>query len=123
MARRKRPTSKNFREKHPREVGKFYHRNDRKGGHPALVYESHPENDLYHIQLFSTKHRKGREKLKHNIDPEEDKKPKNEKKDQYLIKRPETVDYDGITYFEKYKNYRVHPEDSSIVKKYQKKKK
>lgn len=117
---RKRPTSKKFRERHPRVVGKFYHRNDKKGGHPALVYKSYPEKDVYLIQKFSTKPRKDRELLKHNIDPEEDKKPKGVKRNQYLVKRPETVNYDGLTYYEKYRNYRVHPEDMKTVKKYQK---
>lgn len=118
---RKRPTSKKFREKHPREVGKFYHKNDKKGGHPALVYESHPEKDIYLIQKFSTKPRKDRQHLIHNIDPEEDKKPKGKRKEQYLVKRPEAVSYDGITYSKKYKNYRVHEDDIPTVKKYQKK--
>ena len=117
---RKRPTSKKFREKYPRERGKFYHKNDSKGGHPVLVYECHPEIDTYCIQRFSTKPRRGRLLLAHNIDPEEDKKPKEEKRSQYLIKRTETVGYDDITYYEKYKNYRIHEDDMSIVKKYQK---
>ena len=123
MAKRKRPTSNKFRERHPREVGKFYHKNDSKRGHPVLVYECHPDEDVYYIQRFSTKPRKGRVLLTHNIDPEEDIKPETEKKAQYLIKRVETVGYDGITYFEKYKNFRVHPDDMPIVKKYQKIKK
>ena len=69
MSKKKRKSSCNFKVRHPREIGKFYHAYDRKGGHPSLVYFSNPDKDTYFIQRFSTKKRKGREKLKHSINP------------------------------------------------------
>ena len=113
MSKRKRPSSKIFREKHPREVGKFYHKEDTSGGHPVLIYEENVKEDTYSIQRFSTKPKKGRVKLKHNIDP------KNDKNDQWLVKKPEATGYD-VKYLEKYKDFRVHPDDIDTVKKYQK---
>ena len=110
---KKKKTSLKFKEKHPREVGKFYFIYDSSGGHPALVYYADPINDIYYIQRFSTKYRKGRVLLKHNIDPASDKK-------QWLVKHPEVVDYDGILFVKKYENFRVHPDDLELVKKYQK---
>lgn len=113
MANRKRPTSKKFRERHPRETGKFYRRGDNKGGHPARVYHSDAPNDTYFVQRFSRHGRKDRKKLKHNIDP-------NSKDEQWLVKRPEAIGYDDMVYDTKYSNYRVHPEDEETVKRYQK---
>ena len=114
MSKRKRPSSKKFREKYPREVGKFYHNEDKNGGHPVMVYEKRIKEDTYSIQKFSSKRRKGREKLLHNIDPN------NDKKETWLIRKPKAVGYDDIKYLDKYKDYRVHPDDIETVKKYQK---
>lgn len=111
---RKRPTSQKFRERHPREVGKFYHHDDKNGGHPSRVYKSDAKNDTYLIQKFSTKCRKGRERLTHNIDPE------NVRDEQWITRKPEAVGFDDLKYLGKYKNYRVHPDDLKTVKKYQK---
>ena len=106
-------TSLKFRIKHPRRIGKFYHAYDKKGGHPSLVYFGDPDKDTYFIQRFSTKKRKGREKLKFNIDP-------GSKKEQWLVRRPEVVGYDDMTYKKEYEKFRVHPSDIETVKKYQK---
>ena len=113
MAKRKRPSSKKFKENHPREVGKFYRRGDTKGGHPARVYHSDIIHDTYFIQRFSRHYRKDRKKLIHNIDP-------NSKEEQWLVKRPEAVGYDDIVYDIKYITYRIHPDDEKTLKRYQK---
>ena len=95
--------------------GSFYHNEDKNGGHPVMVYEKRIKEDTYSIQKFSSKRRKGREKLLHNIDPN------NDKKETWLIRKPKAVGYDDIKYLDKYKDYRVHPDDIETVKKYQKK--
>ena len=112
MAKRKKKTTKKFRLKHPREVGKFYKIHDSKGGHPVRVYFAIPELYIYYVQRFSTKPRKDRIKLKHNIDPYNN-------NEQWLIKKPEKVRYDDIVYEVKYIGFRIHPEDEKTVKKYQ----
>ena len=113
MAKKKNKTSKNFRLKHPCLVGGFYKIHDANGGHPIRVYFAIPEEDIYFIQRFSTKPRKDRVKLKHNIDPERN-------NDQWLVKKPEIVGYDDIKFEQNYINFRVHPEDEPIIVKYQK---
>lgn len=114
MSHNRRRTTKKFREKHPREVGKFYRISDKNGGHPARIYDSNVNNDTYLIQRFSTKPREDRKKLKHSIDP-------NEKNNtSWLVKRPDAVGYDDMTYEERYKDYRVHKEDMKTIKRYQK---
>ena len=110
--KRKRPTSKKFREKHPREIGRFYKIHDSKGGHPARVYYADPTNDIYYVQRFSTKSRKGRVKLLHNIKPGSD-------KEQWLIKKPEAVGYDDISYEINYVNYQINPDDQSTIEQFQ----
>ena len=91
MAKRKRRNTKQFKLKHPREVGKFYRISDNNGGHPVLIYYADPEKDIYYVQRFSTKKRRGRIKLKNNIDP-------NSNKDQWLIIKPVVVHYDDLFY-------------------------
>ena len=110
---KRRKTTLNFRKKHPRLVGCFYSCYDSCGGHPVLVYFADSGNDIYYIQRFSTKPRKDRVQLKCSINPDSN-------NEQWLIKKPEMVGYDDIYFTEKYKNFRVHPSDNEIVKKYQK---
>ena len=111
--KRKRPSSKKFKANHPRIVGKFYRASDSKGGHPVLVYYSDEVLNIYYVQRFSTKQRKGRKKLLHSIDPEmED--------EQWLVSEPIIMNYDDMAYDSKFENYRIHPDDEAIVKKYQK---
>ena len=112
MSKRKKSTEK-FKIKHPREIGKFYSAFDSNGGHPVMVYYADPVNDIYYIQRFSTKPRKDRIPLIHNVDPNSDKR-------QWLVKRPEAVGYDDILYVEKYKNFRVHIDDANLIEQYQK---
>ena len=112
MSKRKRKSSKNFKEKHPREIGKFYHAYDKSGGHPSRIYDADPDKDKYFIQRFSTKKRKGRIKLKHSINPKSD-------NDEWLIKRPEIIGFDDMTFKDKYKDYRIHPDDEKTVEQYQ----
>ena len=111
--KRKRRTTIKFREKHPRENGKFYRVSDANGGHPGRPYYCDPKNDVYFVQKFSTKGRKDRKKLRHNIDPKEDGA-------QWLIKKPVAIGYDLMTYESKYEKYRVHEDDLPTLKKYQK---
>lgn len=106
---KKRKTTKNFRTKHPREIGKFYNINDNKGGHPGKVFYANPEEDVYFIVKFSTKPRKDRIPLLHSIDP-------NKEHDQFVVKHPIESDYDGMEYKEKYSSFRVHPDDIATVK-------
>ena len=113
MSKRKRPTSKKFRERYPRIKGNFYRRFDSKGGHPARVYHSDPLNDTYFIQRFSRHGRKDRKRLKHNIDP-------SSQEEQWLIKIPEAVGYDDMAYDANFTNYRIHPDDEKTIVKYQK---
>ena len=53
MAKRKRKSSKNFKLKHPREVGKFYRISDSKNGHPGRVFYSDPGEDVYFVIKFT----------------------------------------------------------------------
>ena len=111
--KRKRKSTNKFKQSHPREIGKFYRISDSSGGHPAMVYVVKLDEDTYFIQRFSQNERKDRIKLKHSIDPNSNKK-------EWLIKRPEAVEYDDLEYYQKYQNYRIHPDDVNIVIKYQK---
>ena len=113
MPKRKRPSSKKFRERYPRVVGKFYRIKDTNGGHPAMVYYCYAKNNTYFVQRFTQSKRKDRVKLLHNIDPESI-------KEQWLVKKPIAVKYDDIIYDSKYENYRIHKDDLEIVRKYQK---
>lgn len=36
-----------------------------------------------------------------------------------MVKKPEAVEFDDMIYNAKYCNYRIHPSDMEIVKKYQ----
>ena len=113
MSKRKRPTSIKFREKHPREIGKFYRINDTQGGHPVRVYYSDPTNDIYYVQRFTRKKRRDRKLLLHNVNPLSDEK-------QWLVKKPEAVGFDEMVYESKYEKYRIHQDDEKTIKKYQK---
>ena len=108
MSKKKKSTKK-FKTKHPREIGKFYSINDNKGGHPGKVFYANPDEDVYFIVKFSTKARKDRQPLLHSIDPENE-------HPQFVIKRPVRSGYDGMEYKEKYSSFRVHPEDVETVK-------
>lgn len=110
---KKRRSTINFRKRHPREINKFYRICDSKGGHPVLVYYCDADNDLYFVQRFSRKARKDRKKLLHSIDP-------NNNNEQWVVKKPIAVGYDDISFNQRYKNYRIHPDDIPIIKKYQK---
>lgn len=107
--KKKHKTSRVFRLRHPREIGKFYNVNDNKGGHPGRVFYSNPDEDIYYIVKFSTKPRKDRIKLKHSIDPDRN-------NDQYVIKKATSKKYDDLIYKEKYITFRVHDEDLATIK-------
>ena len=113
MARRQRKSSKKFKLRNPREIGKFYKSFDSKGGHPIRVYYSNQEEDAYFVQRFSRKDRKDRIQLSHNIDP-------NSSEKQWLVKKPDVIGYDDMRYEDGYNAFRIHPDDVSIIKKYQK---
>lgn len=110
---KKRHSTFKFRLNHPREIGKFYKVDDSNGGHPGRIYHAEPSEDIYFVQRFSTRGRKDRVRLTHNIDPESD-------KEQWLIKRPSAIGFDDMTYKDEYSKYRVHPSDNKTLIKYQK---
>lgn len=111
--KKRRHSTKKFRLNHPREIGKFYHIGDMKGGHPIRVYVAKFSEDTYFVQRFTQNRRKDRVQLSHNIDPYSD-------KEQWLVKKPEAVGFDDITYKKEYEKFRLHNDDVGIVIKYQK---
>ena len=113
MPKRNRPSSKSFKIRHPREVGKFYKISDSSGGHPVRVYYCDIENDIYFVQRFSSKPRKDRIKLSHGLNP-------NVESEEYLVKKPVAVGYDNIKYCADYVNFCVNSKDEQILQKYQK---
>lgn len=113
MSKKRRKSTLKFKQKHPREIGKFYRISDSSGGHPAMVYVIKLDEDTYFVQRFSQNNRKDRIELKHSIDPNSDEK-------EWLIKRPEAVEYDDLEYCDKYYRFRIHPDDVATVIKYQK---
>ena len=108
MSKRKRKTTIKFREKHPREIDKFYRISDSNNGHPGQVFFCDVENDLYLLVKFTQTDNKDRVKLAHNIDP-------NSKKDQYAHIRPFKLRYDDMEYTEKYISFRIHPDDVKLI--------
>lgn len=110
---KKKKTTQNFKLKHPREEGKFYYMHDKNGGHPVYVYYADTVNNIYYVLRFTHAKRKGRIRMKHNIDP-------NSSEEQWMVKKPEVVSYDDMIYVEKYSCYRIHPDDIEMVIKYQK---
>lgn len=111
MGKRKRKSSKKFRQRYPRQINKFYHAFDKNGGHPSLVYFADSKNDIYYVQRFSTKKRKGREKLSHSINPQSN-------NDEWLIRKPSVIGFDDMVYKKEYEIYRIHEDDIEIVQKY-----
>ena len=117
MGKKRSRSSRKFRENHPREKNHFYRISDTNGGHPSRVYVSNPDNDSYYVQKFTSKKRRGRVKLLHNIDPSKD--VGNTEEEQWLIKQPIEVNYDDLYYESRYESFRVHEDDMPTLKKYQ----
>ena len=100
----------NFKKTHPRNEGEFLYHPDKSGGHPVLVLKSNPINDKYYVASFSSKKRRDRIRLKHNIDP-------NISIDQYVNKKPSVYSYKQILFNKKYSNYRIHHDDKKTINK------
>ena len=56
------------------EKGRFYHRSDSRGGHPALIYKKSDRKNKYKTLIFTSSHAEGTTKLKRSIDTANPKK-------------------------------------------------
>ena len=50
------------------EKGRFYHRGDNKGGHPAFIYEKNDKKNKYKTLVFTSAHAEGTKRLNCGID-------------------------------------------------------
>ncbi len=84
-------------------------------GHPVYVYKTSGKNSAYLIFIHSPE--KGAEqyyeRLKHNIDPEED-----GKRFSYVKTKPEISRSDSLR--DPDRKYRIHKDDLPIIRKYKK---
>ena len=89
---------------------------ERKVGHPVYVYGTRGNQRKYLVFTHTPEDGNAGdnyEKLKHNIDPEEE-----GKRDTWVKKTYEVSRYDSLR--EPDKDYRIHEEDSKTIKKYRK---
>lgn len=81
---------------------------NRKSGHTSYAFRQSSKN----VQSLGFTHNKDdkadKQKLKHNIDP-------NDTSDCYVKTKIEHQKYNDYRYAQKYKNYRIHPDDKAKV--------
>ena len=52
------------------QKGRFYLHNDKRGGHPALLYKKRDDKNMYFIIIFTSSPGPKRIQLKYSIEPE-----------------------------------------------------
>lgn len=51
------------------EKGRFYIHNDKRGGHPSLLFKKRDSKNMYFIIIFTSSNGPKRTRLKHSIEP------------------------------------------------------
>lgn len=117
MARRKRKSTLQKRLKKPLLRGKIYKLKDSNGGHYSTIYKKNIRKNKYWTIHFTDSDGRHRIKLKHQINPQLEKKANS-----YVYTQPSVVKYERFNDPYPRENLRIHKDDRKTVKQIKKKK-